>query len=132
MLLLLTSQFVKAQNEGWLEDMYMQGKWNASCATEVVDHATIRNCELCLFVLNPADKSQGSPHDIDLTFNPDSLILDQNGRKTTVRWQRNKDDHSFWFNLAGKKYAFRVFLYGSDKRILEDSEGLLLVLEKAK
>jgi hypothetical protein len=127
---ILISTAVKAQDEGFLSDMYLKGKWNASCAVEIVNNASIKNCELCNFVVDAKDKSKAETKDVELNFQADSLIINQNGNVKTVAYARNKDNHSFSFILNGKQYNFRMFLYNK-QRIIEDSDGHILVLTKA-
>lgn len=110
-------------------EMYLSGKWTASCSVEILDQSTTRHCELCQMVINPKDRSQGEVKDIEMTFNSDSILINQNGILTTVPYKRNKDTHAISFTLNNKKYNFRMFLDGN-RRILEDSDGLIMVLEK--
>ncbi len=112
-----------------LEDMYLKGKYVASCAMEVVDHATISNCELCTFVIDSSDKSRGSLSDIEMTFGADSLSLNQTGKNISIPYTRDKNNHSFSFTLNNKSYHFRVFYY--DKfNLIEDDDGMIMVLTK--
>ena len=110
-------------------EMYLSGKWTASCAVEILDYASIRNCQLCPFVNNPNDKSSGEVKDIEMTFQSDSILINQNGKITTVRYTRNKDTHAISFTLNNKQYNFRMFIYNK-QRILEDKDGLIMILEK--
>jgi len=110
-------------------EMYLSGTWSASCAVEILDHASMRNCELCPFVINAKDKSQGQVKDIELTFQTDTISINQNGKLSSVPYTRNKDTHAIRFTLNNKQYNFRMFI-DDKRRILEDSDGLLLVLEK--
>jgi hypothetical protein len=123
------STVVKSQDEGLLSDLYLKGKWTATCPIEVVNHASIRSCELCNFVIDPNDKSKGESKDFEMNFQADSIIINQNGKITTVPYTRNKDNHSFSFSLKNKQFNFRMFLYNK-QRIIEDSDGLVLVLSK--
>jgi len=125
------SAIVYGQSGTPFSEMYLKGKYTAACAMEVIDHATIRNCELCPFVIDPNNKSRAETKDIEMTFTNDSLTLNQNGKITTVPYVRNKDNHSFSFTLDKKAYSFRVF-FNSSQSIIEDSNGLLMVLEKVK
>ncbi|HLG33832.1 MAG TPA: hypothetical protein VI757_03045 [Bacteroidia bacterium] len=121
----------QGQNKGYISDLYMSGKWTATCATEIIDRAGWRVCGLCVYPTNPNDSSSWQHADIiELNFLSDSLIITQDGRMTTVSWTRNTDNHSFSFIFNNKPYHFRMFLYGKQKRIIEDSDGMLLVLEK--
>ena len=126
---IFTSAIAQGQNEGDISQLYMTGKWIASCPLEVIDKAAIRICELCPILINPHDMNHGETNNLEMTFQNDSIRLNQNGRKTTVLCERNKYNHSFSFALNNKNYYFRVFMY-DDKRILENSGGLVLVLEK--
>jgi len=128
---ILITTIVHAQDEGSISELYLKGKWTASCAMEVKDKASIRNCEICPFVIDPNDKSKAETKDIEMNFQADSITINQNGKVTTVSYSRNKDNHSIGFSLNGKQYNFRVFFYNK-QRILEDGDGLLVVLEKAK
>ena len=131
-LTLIASVFISNISFGQANsEMYLSGKWTASCSVEILDHASMRNCELCPFVINPNDKSQGEVKDIEMTFQSDSILINQNGKLTTVSYTRNKDTHAISFTLNNKQYNFRMFLDGK-RRILEDSDGLILVLEKVK
>ena len=120
---------VYAQDTGPVSEMYLKGKWKAECAIEVADQASIQNCQLCPFVIDPSDKSSASIKDVELTFDADSLTLNQNGSVTQVPYTRNGDTHSFSFVLNKKKFTFRVFFYNK-QRIIEDGDGLLVVLTK--
>ena len=120
-----------ARGQELISNMYLKGSWNASCLTEVRDHATIGYCELCTFNTDTNDKSIGSVGDVKLTFGEDSLTIGKNGKNITVPYQRNKDNHSFTFTTSRKEYHFRVFFDG-EKRIIEDDKGMLMVLEKEK
>jgi hypothetical protein len=122
---------VHGQEKTYISEMYLQGKWTATCPTEITDHASIQQCELCPFVINPDDKSKGETKDIEMTFEKDYLTLNQNGNVTTVPYTRNKDNHSFSFTLNNKLHNFRMFIYNK-QRIIEDSDGLLMVLDKVK
>ena len=126
--LFFISTFSPAQSNS---ELSLSGKWTASCPPEILDHASMRHCELCPFVINPKNKSQGEVKDIEMTFQPDSVTLNQNGKLTTVSYTRNKDTHAVAFMCNNKQYYFRVFLDG-ERRILEDSDGMILVLEKVK
>jgi hypothetical protein len=125
------SNIAQAQDGERLEDLYLKGKWTASCATAIVDRVTLAHCELCSFIINPNDRSSAAASDVEMTFNTDSLILSQSGKTVTVPYTRNKDNHSFDFTLNNKPYHFRLFLYNK-QRIIEDGDGMLMVLEKAK
>ncbi len=128
-LTVLNSHFTLAQNEGRLEDLYLEGKWEATCATEIIDRVSIQHCELCFFVLNPNDKSQAEVKSLEMDFQKDSLILNQNGLRKSVPYQRDTNNHSFTFTLNEKQYNFRMFLY-NNQRIIEDSDGMLIMLDK--
>ncbi len=119
------------QHEGPISEMYFKGKWMATCAMEFMDKASIRNCEICPFVINPTNKSNAETKDIEMDFKADSITINQQGKLTTVPYSRNTDTHATSFTLNDKPYNFRWFYYNK-QRILEDSDGLLLVLEKAK
>jgi hypothetical protein len=129
--IVLSSMIVNAQNEGRNKDLYLKGKWSGSCATEIIDHASIRLCELCPFEIDPIDKSKGRFINIELNFLSDSIEFNQNGKITTIPFKRNKDNHSFSFILNEKQYNFRMFLY-EQQRIIEDGDGMILVLTKSK
>ena len=118
-----------AQSGTPISEMYLKGKYTASCATEVLDHASWHNCQLCPFVIDPNDKSKGETKDIEMTFQNDSITFNQNGKITTVPYKRNPDTHAFSFTLGDKQYNFRMFLYNK-QRIIEDSDGMILVLDK--
>lgn len=124
----LTSTFSFGQSNS---EMHLSGKWNASCSVEILDHASMRNCELCPFVINPNNKSQGELKGIQMIFQSDSIQINQNGKLSTVFYTRNKDTHAIQFTLNNKQYNFRMFIDGQ-RRILEDTDGMILVLEKAK
>lgn len=121
--------FVHGQDEGPVSEMYLKGKWDAECIMEVLNHSLIRSCELCPWVVDPNNKSKASNKDIEMDFGADSLTLNQNGAITTVPFTRNKDTHAFTFALNSRQYSFRVFYYNK-QRILEDNDGLLMVLTK--
>jgi hypothetical protein len=125
------STIAHGQNEGRNQDMYMEGKWTASCATEIQDHASMKHCELCPFVINPNNKSQARIKDIGMNFFTDSIAFNQDGKMSTVPFRKNKDNHSFSFTLNNKQYDFRMFLW-EEQRIIEDSDGMILVLTKSK
>lgn len=112
-----------------IAELYLQGKWKAECPMEVLDHASWINCQLCPWVQEPDKKSSGNVKDIEMTFGADSLTLNQNGTINTVAFTRDKDTHAISFTLSGKPYYFRVFLT-EDQYILEDGNGLLMVLTK--
>jgi len=89
-----------------------------------------RFCELCPFVSVSKTSNLSRIKEIDLDFGADSLTLNQNGITSKVPYTRDKDNHSITFFLKEKQLHFRVFIYG-DQRILEDEQGLLMVLTKA-
>lgn len=67
-----------------------------------------------------------------MNFLADSIVLNQNGKMTTVPYKRNTDNHSFSFTLDNKTYNFRMFL-DHKRRIIEDiNDGMIMVLEKVK
>lgn len=119
------------QDEGPISEMYLKGKWVATCAMEVIDKASMANCDICPFVINPNDKSQAETKDIEMDFQSDSLTINQNGKHSTVAYVRNTNTHAISFSLNDRHYNFRVFFYNK-QRILEDGDGLLLVLSKIK
>ncbi|HMR45807.1 MAG TPA: hypothetical protein PKC85_03345 [Bacteroidia bacterium] len=127
----LMANIASEQDEGPVSEMYLKGKWTATCATEVLDKANIRSCEICPFVIAPDNKRSTEIKDIEMTFHADSITITQNGKVTTVPYTRNKDSHAISFTLNNKQYNFRMFFYNK-QRILEDSDGLLVVLEKTK
>jgi len=55
-------------------EMNLSGKWNASCSVEILDHASMHNCDLCPFVVSPKDKSSGEVKDIEMNFHPGSIL----------------------------------------------------------
>ncbi len=124
------SNISQAQDERDFANLYLKGKWIASCPPEILDHASMQQCELCPFIINPNNKTQGSVKDIEMNFLADSIVINQNGKLTTVPYKRNKDNHAISFTLKDKTYNFRMFL-DEKRRILEDSDGMILVLEKA-
>ena len=130
--LVFISANMHAQNQGYISDFYMSGKWTAECTSEVVDQATIRYCGLCSYLKNPNDStSWHEAENIELNFQPDTLVISQDDKITRVTWARNTDNHSFSFKFNKKLFHFRMFLYGSQKRIIEDDDGFLLILEKS-
>ncbi len=128
---ILIATIAHGQTEGPVAEMYLKGKYTATCAMEVVDKASIRSCEICPFVIDSNNKSNAQTKDVEMTFQADSITINQNGKVTTVPYLRNHDTHAFSFSLNNKQYTFRVFFYNK-LRILEDSDGLLVILEKAK
>jgi hypothetical protein len=127
--LLINISFAHSQDSGPLSEMYLTGKWKAECTAEVMDRSGLRMCELCPFTVDTASKSSGRVSDFELNFLTDSLVINRNGNEVTVPYTRDKDNHSFAFNLSEKQYSFRVFLYNR-QRILEDSQGSLIVLTR--
>lgn len=131
-LLLITSPLiVRAQDEGDISQLYLKGKWIATCPTEIVNSVTIRNCELCSFVVTPENKSLGMAMDIEMTFMEDTIVINRMGKVSVIPYKKNKDNHSIKFNFNNKDYDFRLFLY-NDQRVIEDKDGLILVLTKSK
>ena len=120
---------VLSQDSGRLEDLYLKGKWNASCATEILSRIAIQNCELCSFITDAKDHSKGFVQDFVMDFTNDSIKITKNNNTSTVPYIRDKNNHSFSFSLDQKDYKFRVFLY-DEKRIIEDNDGLLVILER--
>jgi len=123
---MLSSVFANAQNEGSFDDLTWSGKWSAVCPPEMVDRVTIRNCELCPMTI---EGSSAYTNDIEMIFAKDSLQIIQKGEASTVPIKRNKKNLSFGFTFHKRNYEFRVFLY-DDLRILEEKDGLLLILCK--
>lgn len=119
-----------AQNEGSLDQLYLQGKWSATCPIEVVNRVSIQNCMLCQFEKDPNNSKSIGSSTIELNFKGDSLEIIRGKNSAIVAMTRNIDNHSFQFDFEGEKYSFRMFLYGSDKRIIENSDGTLVVMEK--
>ena len=119
-----------SQDSGTDSRQDISGKWIAKCATEFVDHATIRNCELCPFVIDPVNKSRAEIKDIEMSFQKDSVILNRGGEISAIPYLMNKDNRSISFNFNKKNYDFRLF-YIEDEFILEDSDGLVILLRRA-
>lgn len=129
---LLFSHFLTvAQESVALSDLYLKGKWKASCSVEVLDHVTIQNCELCKFTIDKQDKSKASVSEFEMEFGEDSIAIFRAGKVRVISYKRDKDNHSITFNDGNKEYHFRMFL-DDDRRILEDADGMLIVLKKAE
>ncbi|MEO8150022.1 MAG: hypothetical protein ABI723_20455 [Bacteroidia bacterium] len=107
----------------------LSGKWEVSCATEFVDKATIRSCELCHLTLDPNDKARLTMDDLEITFTNDSIELNREGKLQTVPYQMNNNTQAFSFTVNQKEFKFRVF-YGDGIVILEDEEGLIVELKR--
>ena len=129
-MLLLRCTLSSAQEGTLLSDLYLKGKWTAECPEEIMNRVGFRLCELCPFVSVSKTSNLSRIKEIDLDFGADSLTLNQNGITSKVPYTRDKDNHSITFFLKEKQLHFRVFIYG-DQRILEDEQGLLMVLTKA-
>lgn len=129
---LLFSHFLTvAQESVALSDLYLKGKWKASCSVEVLDHVTIQNCELCKFTIDKQDKSKASVSEFEMEFGEDSITIFRAGKEQVISYKRDKDNHSITFNDGNKEYHFRMFL-DDERRILEDADGMLIVLKKAE
>lgn len=129
---LLFSHFLTvAQESVALSDLYLKGKWKASCSVEVLDHVTIQNCELCKFTIDKQDKSKASVSEFEMEFGEDSIAIFRAGKVRVISYKRDKDNHSITFNDGNKEYHFRMFL-DDERRILEDADGMLIVLKKAE
>ncbi len=109
----------------------LSGKWKAFCGTEFVNKAEIKSCELCPFVIDPNDPSKVEIKDIVLIFQNETFILTRNGESTTVPYSIKEDTYLLSFNFNQKDYLFRIF-YTDKYIILEDAEGLVLLLDKIK
>ena len=109
-------------------EMYLQGKWKASCPVEFTENVGILNCQICPIAIS-SDKKSIEIKDVEMDFGTDSIIINQNGTITTVPYAQNKDTHAINFTLNNKQYKLRVFMH-NEQKILEDSDGLLLVLDK--
>ena len=114
-----------------LAEMYLKGRWKAECPIEVKHHAGMYVCELCSFIIDKNDRHIATFADFEMDFGEDSLTIIQNEKSVTVPYTTNKDTHAFSFLLNEKQYSFRVF-HHDDIKIIEDSEGLLLVLTMAE
>src|SRR5688572_11285446 len=130
LLIILLSKTSRGQDE-YLKDLYLKGKWTASCPVEILDHASMQQCRLCPFVIDTKNKSRGQVKDIEINFMADSIQFNQSGKITVIPYIRNKETHALSFMLDHKQYNFRMFL-DDDRRILLDSDGMILVLEKVK
>ena len=126
LVIVFTSTIVRGQDESF-KDLYLKGKWKASCPVEIQNNATMKYCQLCPFVVNSL--KEGQIKEIEINFLSDSIAFNQNGKMSTVPYTRNKDTHAIGFTLDNKQYSFRMFL-DDDRRILVDSDGMLVVLEK--
>jgi hypothetical protein len=129
LIMVLLSVNVSAQQHEYVSEMYLKGKWIASCPYEVLDHAGITSCALCPFVIDANDKSIAEVGDVEMNFTQDSIIIDRNGKRVSVPYRHDPDNHSFAFHLDGYDYNFRVFI-AEKMRILEDKDGLLVLLKK--
>jgi hypothetical protein len=129
LIVVLLSANVSAQHHQYVSDMYMNGKWIASCPIEVLDQAGMKHCELCPFVIDAGDKSHGEVKDVEMNFTQDSIIMDRKGKRVSVPYRHDPNNHSFAFQLDGRDYNFRVFI-AEKMRILEDKDGLLVLLKK--
>ena len=130
-ILLATQTFAFSQDGKRLEDLYLIGKWKGICPVEIVNHASLSYCELCSFELDPNNKKIASIGEIELNFNEDSLTLSRDSQSLTLPYTRNKDNHSVTFIYKDKTFHFRVFHY-EDKRIIQDDDGMMVVLEEIK
>ena len=50
---------------------YLKGKYTASCPTEILDKASMQQCQLCPFVVDPNNKSRASIKDFVMNFDTD-------------------------------------------------------------
>lgn len=130
-IVLLAQTFIFAQDGERFEDLYLKGKWKGICPVEIVNHASLSYCELCSFDLDPNNKKIASIGEIELNFNEDSLTLSRDSQSLTLPYTRNKDNHSVTFIYKDKTFHFRVFHY-EDKRIIQDDDGMMVVLEEIK
>ncbi len=129
LMVIVTAIHAEGQTGTPVSELSLKGKWMASCPFEVVDISEIQICPLCAFEIDPSDNSVNT--DFEMTFQADSITLNRKGNITMVPYQRNSDNHSIHFTCDHKEYAFRVFI-SEKERILEGSDGLLLVLHKAE
>lgn len=109
----------------------IQGAWTASCPMEYMDKASIQHCDLCAFVVDEKDRSKAHTVDAELTFINDSIHIKRYSYTETVSYSMNDNTHAIQFTFADKEYKFRVF-YAGEGIILQDDQGLLLVMEKKK
>jgi hypothetical protein len=114
-----------------VSELFLQGKWRASCPLEVMDKATIKMCELCSFETNPTKPSQGKTKDFEMDFQADKIALRYGEETSTVSYSRDKNTHSISFNYKGRRYHFRVFFHNNE-RILVNKDRTLLVLKQAE
>jgi hypothetical protein len=128
-IIVLSSINVSAQEKQYLSDMYLKGKWTASCPIEVVDHASMQYCGLCSFTQDPANKKMAHIQDVEMNFMQDSIILDRSGEHASVPYKHDPNNHSFAFKLGNEDYSFRVFMDG-DTRVLVNKDGRVVVLRK--
>jgi hypothetical protein len=131
LIIVLLSINVSAQKGENLSDMYMKGKWTASCPIEVVDQASMQYCGLCSFTLDPANKKRAHIQDVEMNFTQDSIILDKGGEHISVPYKHDPNNHSFAFKLGNEDFSFRVFMDG-DNRVLVNKDGRAVVLRKKK
>ena len=132
--ILISLAFIFASTLAWgqgesFKDLYLKGKWIASCPPEILDHATMRECQLCDFVINSNNKSSAKIMDVEMNFLADTIIFNQSGKTTSVPYTRNMDTHAISFTFGNKQYNFRMFL-DDERRILVDSDGTVMVLKK--
>jgi hypothetical protein len=123
------SVMAQGQNDGSVSQMYLAGKWTAVCPFEVINASTIRTCDLCPVLTDRKQAGSAETTAIEMTFQSDSIHVKQHGKVSVIPYTSDKNSHAVSFSLNNKKYNFRVFLYG-EKCILEDADGLMMVLEK--
>lgn len=129
-MMMLISSFTYSQNCELRWENYLEGKWKAECEVELLTLASWKICPICPAIVTE-DQTGVDYKDIDMTFGKDSLTLNQNGKIRTVAYIKEKDNYKFSFAIDDKQYKFRLILTNDKKkRILEDADGLLIILTK--
>ena len=132
-LIVFTSIITFAQKGTPISELYLKGKYSVTCTTEIIDEASWRVSGFCNYQKNPNDnESWIDAKIIEMNFLKDTLIITQDDIKTAVPYTRDPNNHSFSFTFNKELYNFRMFMIDVKKRIIENSDGRLLVLEEIK
>jgi len=115
-----------------ISELYLKGKYSVTCTTEIIDEASWEVCGFCNYKKDPKDtNSWTEAKNVEMNFLKDTLIITQDDRKTAVPYTRNPNNHSFSFTFEKELYHFRMFFIDKGKRIIENSDGRVLLLEQA-
>jgi hypothetical protein len=116
-----------------ISELYLKGKYSVTCADEVIDEGSWAMCGLCNYLSNPEVKNSWTDaKNIEMNFLKDTLIITQDARITAVPYTRDPNNHSFNFTFDKELYHFRMFVIDIKKRIIENSDGRVLLLEEVK